>query len=71
MDKRLIHIYCKGWREENDVYMGVKEPAEYEDPLHQRAYDLGRSDYRVGDDVSSVDNKTEEQILNQIYGYIH
>lgn len=71
MDKKLLEIYFKGWTEENNVYMGKIEAAKYEDPLHQRAYDIGRMDYRIGDDVSSADNKSDQEILNEIYGYIH
>lgn len=31
-----------------------------------RAYTLGRADAEAGDDVSSIDNQTNEEILNKI-----
>ena len=40
---------------------------EFTEPLYKRAYQLGRVDALIGDDVRSVDYKTNEETLHRIY----
>ncbi len=57
-DKELLKIYKQGFKDELD------NPLEAD--LRARAYYFGRLDAIVGDDVTSSDEQTEEQILNKI-----
>jgi hypothetical protein len=61
MNETLLKYYRKGW---NDCFGG--KPRKIKNKLLQRAYDIGWLDYIVGDDVSSVDLQTEEEILEKI-----
>jgi hypothetical protein len=61
-DKDLIEIYLQGF---NDELNNVKE-TKHDVKLKQTAYDLGRLDAIVGDDVSSIDRQTNKQILDRI-----
>lgn len=61
-DKILLETYMTGFRDELDGRAEVRNP----NPLLSRAYNLGREDAIVGDDVRSVDYQTDEQILNRI-----
>ena len=65
--KKVMEAYWRGWDEENDVYSKRIEAAVYDIPLLQRAYNIGRQHFMIGDDVTSIDNLTEEQILKIIY----
>lgn len=62
MDKELLRIYMLGFCDELDS----KPKLKYDDIFEQRAYDNGRFDAYYGDDVSSIDEQTHEQILNKI-----
>ena len=61
-DKDLIEIYLQGF---NDELNNVKK-TKHDVKLRQTAYDLGRLDAIVGDDVSSSDRQTNKQILDRI-----
>jgi len=61
-DKNILKHYNMGW---NDCANNKKE-RKFKDKLFQNAYYIGWNDYIVGDDVKSVDNQTEEQILKRI-----
>jgi hypothetical protein len=61
-DELLLDYYKKGWK---DCANGNKEQ-KFQDQLLQRAYSIGWCDFIVGDDVSSVDMQTDEQILKHI-----
>jgi|LakMenE18May11ns_1017448.scaffolds.fasta_scaffold9878815_2 hypothetical protein len=61
-DKDLIEIYLQGF---NDELNNVKK-TKHDVKLKQTAYDLGRLDAIVGDDVSSSDRQTNKQILDRI-----
>lgn len=63
---KLIDIYMEGWMDENDIYIGKKKPASYKG-ISKTAYDLGRSHYIMGDELSSIDNLTIEEIIKQIH----
>lgn len=65
-DEELLKIYMIGW---NQCYGGLNFKALFEVPLQKRAYQLGWDDYIIGDDVSSNDAQTEEEILNKIKKY--
>lgn len=61
-DKDLIEIYLQGF---NNELNNVKK-TKHDVKLKQTAYDLGRLDAIVGDDVSSSDRQTNKQILDRI-----
>lgn len=61
-DKELLEIYMWGFTDELDRIVSAK----HNDELHQIAYDLGREDALIGDDVSSSDLQTNEEVLNKI-----
>jgi ABC-type amino acid transport substrate-binding protein len=61
-DKILLETYMWGFNDELDGKTRMWNP----NPLLLRAYDLGRLDAIVGDDVSSVDLQTNEEILERI-----
>ena len=61
-DSKLIRIYMLGFKDE--LY---SEPQRsYHTTLETSAYQLGRIDGLIGDDVSTVDLQTNEQILKKI-----
>lgn len=60
----LLSIYMLGWQDES---CGVtKQSLKYKNKLLQKAYDLGVSHFVVGDDVSSTDKLSDEEILKLI-----
>lgn len=61
-DEELLEHYMKGFREELE---GKPKPVKEYNFLY-RAYMLGRWDALLGDDISSVDLQTDEQILDKI-----
>lgn len=60
LNELLIMIHTRGFRDELDNNDCLE--------LIKRAYNLGKLDALAGDDVRSVDQKTNEDILKQIYG---
>ncbi len=57
----ILESYNKGWLDcccDNKNYP--------DDPLLKCAYEIGCSDYIIGDDVSSVDKQTNKQIVDKI-----
>lgn len=70
-DNKLLEIYRFGWDSATlfDKPREEKELNEYvvkNNPLHYKAYIIGFYDFIVGDDVSSVDLQTNDQILKRI-----
>ena len=61
-DKELLETYMWGFNDELDGRIIMWNP----NPLLLRAYNLGRDDALIGDDVASSDLQTNEQILNRI-----
>ena len=61
-DKDLMEMYLQGF---NDELNNVKK-TKHDVKLKQTAYNLGRLDAIVGDDVSSNDRQTNKQILDRI-----
>jgi hypothetical protein len=61
-DKHLLETYMCGFNDE----LNGREKMFNPNPLLQRAYDLGRLDAIVGDDVRSVDQQSDRMILNRI-----
>lgn len=61
-DKVLLETYMWGFNDELDGRTKTWNP----NPLLLRAYNLGRQDAIVGDDVRSVDYQTNEEILDRI-----
>lgn len=61
-DAELLEIYMRGFNNELD---GIPDE-EHSDELSKRAYDLGTIDAYCGDDVSSIDLQTNDEILNKI-----
>lgn len=52
-------------QELDDKLYGLDEKT-YDTPLKQRAYNLGRLDAIAGDDMPSLDYKSNQDIINQI-----
>lgn len=63
MDKYIMYMYNKGW---NDCPSGINHRDNLEDELAKKAYWVGWMDYIAGDDVTSVDSQTDEEILDRI-----
>lgn len=61
-DERLMTVYRLGWEQ---CYDGVNRADEFEGP-ERTAYICGWWDYIAGDDVTSVDLKTRDEILSEI-----
>lgn len=61
--KEIIKLYFEGWYEEAD---NIKPRNWFKDDLSKRAYMMGRLDYVIGDDVSSNNLQTEEEIVKRI-----
>ena len=61
-DKILLETYMLGFSDELEG-----ETREFEDSMLMRAYELGRIDAFVGDDVRSVDYQSDEHLLKRIY----
>jgi hypothetical protein len=59
LHEQLIAVYNIAW----DIEMAPEDMQK----LFEAAIFCGRSDALCGDDISSVDLKTEEQILKDIY----
>lgn len=61
-DKVLLETYMWGFNDELDGRRRMWNP----NPLLLRAYNLGRDDAIIGDDVQSSDLQTNDEILNRI-----
>jgi ABC-type amino acid transport substrate-binding protein len=61
-DKILLETYMLGFSDELEG-----ETREFEDSMLMRAYELGRIDAFVGDDVRSIDYQSDEHLLKRIY----
>lgn len=61
-DKILLETYMLGFSDELEG-----KTREFEDSILMRAYELGRVDAFVGDDVRSVDYQSDEHLLKRIY----
>lgn len=61
-DEILLKTYYEGF---NDELRGIVRVQNI-NTLLSCAYNLGRQDAIAGDDVRSVDNQTNEEILNNI-----
>jgi len=62
-DNILLETYICGFKDELYGRKKMWNP----NPLLLRAYNLGREDAIVGDDVSSLDKQTNEEIIKRIY----
>lgn len=60
-DEILYFHYKLGW---DECPRNIQK--EFDHPMLKRAYNIGWSDYIIGDDVRSVDYQTKEQILRTI-----
>lgn len=61
-DEQLLETYWKGWKDCSD---NIDNKTNYKG-IEKDAYELGWINYIVGDDVTSVDSWTDEQILAHI-----
>lgn len=61
-DKKLLETYMIGFDDE----LEQATEKSFTNSQLQKAYDLGRTDALLGDDISSVDNQTNGQILIRI-----
>lgn len=62
----LLEAYNLGWMQEYSISTLVLSPTIYENDLLQKAYNIGRQDYKHGDDIKELDYQTNEQILKKI-----
>ncbi len=62
-EANLMDIYMAGFVDELHGNPEVK----FTDILSERAYQLGRTDALIGDEVRSVDYQSTEELLNRIY----
>jgi len=65
-DQTLLNYYNQGWQEEADGENRVIDQSKFLTGMRRVAYSIGCADYKAGDDVSSIDEQTEEQILEKI-----
>lgn len=61
--ENVIEIYLQGFEDE----LQNKPMREYNYPIDNRAYQLGRIDALIGDDVRSVDYQNVDHLLKRIY----
>jgi ABC-type amino acid transport substrate-binding protein len=61
-NKILLETYMLGFSDELEG-----DTREFEDSMLMRAYELGRIDAFVGDDVRSIDYQSDEHLLKRIY----
>jgi hypothetical protein len=61
-DEYLLGVYMFGFNDE----LNNSKDRSFESLLEKRAYNLGRLDALVGDDVRSVDYKSNSEIVNKI-----
>lgn len=61
-DRELLSIYMSGFEDE---LAGIEKDPILE-PLQKKAYIIGRMDAIAGDDLSSIDEQTDEEILHHI-----
>lgn len=59
---KLLKIYMLGFNDE----LYSKDYVIYDDILEQNAYDLGRGDAIVGDDLTSFDRQSDDEIVKRI-----
>jgi hypothetical protein len=64
-DKSLLEWYVKGFKDELNGTSSV----ESENRIENRAYMIGALDAVCGDDVTSIDRKSDEEILTLIKKY--
>lgn len=64
-EKRLLEVYIQGFNDELNGDSGYTEMVS--DPLTLRAYNLGRADAIIGDDISYHDKQTNKEILSKIF----
>jgi hypothetical protein len=63
-DEQLIEVYMKGFIDSlHDMH-----PQPFETSLEQKAYQLGRIDALIGDEIEAHDYQTNEEILFNIKG---
>ena len=63
-DEQLLEVYMKGFVD--SLYNTHPQP--FETSLEQKAYQLGRIDALIGDEIEEHDYQTNEEILSQIRG---
>lgn len=61
-NKILLETYMLGFSDELEG-----DTREFEDSMLMRAYELGRIDAFVGEDVRSIDYQSDEHLLKRIY----
>lgn len=66
-DIELIETYMLGWQYAGEpTWEKLKEREDFNSDIEYKAWYIGYYDYIAGDDVSSVDMQSEEQILKRI-----
>jgi hypothetical protein len=63
MKKQILSWYKQGF---NDELLGDVNTTVFKDSLLYRAYNIGRLDAKLGDDVSSLDMRSDKEIVKFI-----
>ena len=64
-DKELLRIYMLGFNYELS-YPKPTDKLDFDNKISRRAYGIGRDDAIIGDDISSNDEQSNEDILEKI-----
>lgn len=62
-DKELLEHYKRGWNDELDGKVNIDNQDQ---SIENLAYQFGIMDAYYGDELRSIDNQTEEQIITKI-----
>lgn len=65
-DNELLAYYHLGWGDSSNSYKTKAIHKAFDEPIFQKAYNIGWSDFICGDDVTSVDNQSDKQVLKRI-----
>jgi hypothetical protein len=64
-DEELLGCYMHGFMDELDNNLNY----DFDSPIKNRAYNIGKSHALIGDDVRSVDYLSNDEIIKQIRNY--
>lgn len=60
--EKILHIYKTGFADE----LSNKAPTSFAAKIYQRAYEIGRIDALMGDELANANDKSDDAILQQI-----
>ena len=62
-EEKIVEAYMQGFEDE----LQNNPMREFNYTALERAYELGRTDALIGDEVRSVDYRSKEELLNRVY----